>query len=123
MSPQPVDILRNLFGNLTSGIIRLAVTGGILVLAYLFIVKPVLNTTEKISHEANDSIQKSFESSGFDEIDVTLENVNKQVERQLSQALKDSKQQGDVDKLRHCMERAVGNVNRVQRCAKRYGAG
>jgi hypothetical protein len=44
------------------------------------------------------------------------------VERQLSQALKDSKQQGDVDKLRHCMERAVGNVNRVQRCAKRYGA-
>jgi F0F1-type ATP synthase membrane subunit b/b' len=118
-----MDILRNLFGNVTSGIIRLAVTAGILVLAYFFIVKPVLSTTEKISGEANDSIQKSFESSGFDKIDVTLDNVNKQVERQLSQALKDSKQQGDVDKLRRCMERATGNVNRVQRCAKRYGAG
>jgi hypothetical protein len=118
-----VDVLRNLFGSVTSGIIRLAVTAGILVLCYLFIVKPVLKTTETISHEANDSIRKSFESSGFDEIDVTLKNVNRQVERQLSQALKDSKQDGDVDKLRHCMEKATGNVNRVRRCAKRYGAG
>jgi uncharacterized membrane protein YhiD involved in acid resistance len=118
-----VDVLRNLFGSLTSGIIRLAVAAGILVLCYLFIVKPVLQTTETISKEANNSIQKSFEASGFDEIDVTLENVNKQVERQLSQALKDSKKQGDLYKLRHCMEKATGNVDRVRRCAKRYGAG
>ena len=37
-----MDILRNLFGSLTSGIIRLAVTVGILAAAYFFIVKPVL---------------------------------------------------------------------------------
>jgi Tfp pilus assembly protein PilO len=112
-----MDILRNLFGSVT----RLLVTVGILAAAYFFIVKPVLDTTETISSEANDSIQKSFESSGFDNIDVTLEKANRQVERQLNQALKGSKRQGDVDKLRRCMEKAVGNVNRVQRCAKRYG--
>ncbi|HEY5976302.1 MAG TPA: hypothetical protein VIT85_00480 [Solirubrobacterales bacterium] len=108
---------------MSSGLIRLAVTVGILAAAYFFIVKPVLDTTETISSEANDSIQKSFESSGFDEIDVTLEKANRQVERQLNQALRQSKQQGDLAKLRRCMERATGNVQRVQRCANRYGAG
>ena len=115
-----MDVLRNLFGSVTSGIVRLLVTVGILAAAYFFIVKPVLDTTETISSETNDSIQKSFESSGFDEIDVTLENVNKQVERQLQQSLNASKQQGDVAKLRRCVERASGNVNRIKRCARRY---
>jgi Tfp pilus assembly protein PilO len=118
-----MDILRNLFGNVTSGVIRLLVTVGILAAAYFFILKPILDTTETISSETNDSIQKSFENSGFDEIDVTLRNVNKRVEKQLNQALKQSKQHGDVSKLRVCMEKASGNVNRVRHCAKRYGAG
>ncbi len=115
-----MDVLRNLFGSVTSGIVRLLVTVGIIAAVYFFIVKPVLNTTETISSETNDSIQKSFESSGFDNIDETLENVNRQVERQLQQSLNASKQHGDVAKLRRCMERATGNVNRVQRCAKRF---
>ena len=115
-----MDILRNLFGNVTSGIIRLLVTVGILAAAYFFIVKPVLDTTETISSETNDSIQKSFENSGFDEIDVTLENVNKRVERQLQKSLKTSRQQGDVDKLRRCMKKAVGDVDAVRRCAAKY---
>jgi hypothetical protein len=118
-----MDILRNLFGNVTSGIVRLLVTVGILAAVYFFIVKPVLDTTETISSETNDSIQKSFENSGFDHIDVTLENVNKQVERQLNHALRHSKAQGDLGRLRTCMEKATGNVNRVRYCAKKYGAG
>jgi regulatory protein YycI of two-component signal transduction system YycFG len=118
-----MDILRNLFGSVTSGVIRLLVTVGILAAVYFFIVKPVLDTTETISSETNDSIQKSFENSGINDIDVTLENVNKQVERQLQQSLKASKQHGDLDKLRNCMNRAVGNVDKVRYCAKKYGAG
>src|SRR5215204_2504201 len=105
-----MDILRNLFGKVTSGIIRLLVTVGILAAAYFFIVKPVLDTTETLSSETNDSIQRSFENSGFDEIDVTLENVNKRVEHQLRKSLKTSRQRGDVDKLRRCMKKAVGDV-------------
>ena len=60
-----MDILRNLFGNLTSGIIRLLVTVGILAAVYFFIVKPVLNTTEDISHEVNANVQKSFEQGAI----------------------------------------------------------
>ena len=111
-----MDILRNLFGSFT----RLLVTVGILAAAYFFIVKPVLDTTETISSEANESIQKSFENSGFNQIDVTLENVNKRVEKQLNQALKQSKQHGDLDKLRICMKKAAGDVDRVKRCANKY---
>jgi Tfp pilus assembly protein PilO len=118
-----MDILRNLFGSVTSGIVRLLVTVGILAAAYFFIVKPVLDTTETISSETNDSIQRSFENSGFNQIDVTLQNVNKRVEKQLNQALRQSRRHGDVDKLRICMKRAAGNVNRVRYCAKKYGAG
>ena len=111
-----MDILRNLFGS----VVRLLVTVGILAAAYFFIVRPVLDTTETISSEANDSIRRSFENSGFDEIDVTLENVNKRVERQLQQSLKASKRHGDVDKLRRCMKKAVGDVDAVRRCAAKY---
>ena len=57
-----MDILRNLFGNVTSGIIRLAVAAGILFCAYLFIVKPVLDTTDE-----------AFHSTGLDQIGKTLE--------------------------------------------------
>ena len=57
-----MDILRNLFGNVTSGIIRLLVTVGILAATYFFIVKPVLDTTENVSDTVNSSIQSANES-------------------------------------------------------------
>ena len=78
-----MDILRNLFGNLTSGIIRLAVTAGILFCAYLFIVKPVLHTSEE-----------AFHSSGLDQIGKTLNTVNVQVQRQIRRSFKVTKSQG-----------------------------
>ena len=59
-----MDILRNLFGSLTSGIIRLAVTVGILAAAYFFIVKPVLKTTSDAIKTTNDSFEKSFGADG-----------------------------------------------------------
>ena len=61
-----MDILRNLFGSLTSGIIRLLVTVGILAAAYFFIVKPVLNTTDNAIDSANKSFEKSFGEHGTD---------------------------------------------------------
>ena len=62
MRPRLVDLLRNLFGNLTSGIIRLAVFAGMLLLLYLLIVKPVLKTTNDAIHSTGlDQIGKSLE--------------------------------------------------------------
>ncbi len=115
-----MDVLRNLFGNLSAGIIRLLVTVGILAAVYFFIVKPTLETTKDISHEANISVQKGFESADLGEIDKTIDDVNRQVEVEIKKSFHASKRQGDADKLIRCIQRAHQNVNRIQRCSERF---
>jgi hypothetical protein len=117
-----MDILRNLFGSLTSGIIRLAVTVGILAAVYFFLVKPVLQTTNKAIDSANKSYEQSFGSEGANITDVnkTLEEVNKQVQRQVHKAFDTAPSQGDANKLVRCVQRSNGNAKRIERCAKKY---
>jgi hypothetical protein len=115
-----MDVLRNLFGNLSAGIIRLLVTVGILAAVYFFIVKPTLSTTEKISNEVNVNVQKGFEQSDFGDVNKTIEDVNRQVQREIKRSLRASKQQGDADKLIRCIQRAHQNVNKIQRCSERF---
>jgi hypothetical protein len=105
-----MDILRNLFGNVTSGIIRLAVAAGILFCAYLFIVKPVLHTTEE-----------AFHSSGLDQIGKTLNTVNVQVQREIRRSFKVTKAQGgNPQKLIKCVKRAHQDVAKIERCTRRF---
>ncbi len=115
-----MDILRNLFGNLSAGIIRLLVTVGILAAVYFFIVKPTLSTTENVSREANQSLQKSFQGNGLNDISGTIEDVNRQVQVEIRKSFRSSKQQGDADKLIRCIKRAHQNVDRIQRCSERF---
>jgi F0F1-type ATP synthase membrane subunit b/b' len=115
-----MEVLRNLFGNLSAGIIRLLVTVGILAAAYFFLVKPVLKTTTDISHEVNANVQKSLESANLGEIDKTIEDVNHQVQIEIRKSFHASKQQGDADKLIRCIKHAHQNVNRIQRCSERF---
>jgi len=115
-----MDVLRNLFGNLTAGIIRLLVTVGILVAVYFLFVKPTLDTTKDISHEVNLNVQKSFEQGGLSEISETIDDVNRRVQRQVKQSLRASQKQGDADKLIGCIQRAHQNVNKIQRCSDRF---
>jgi Tfp pilus assembly protein PilO len=115
-----MDVLRNLFGNLSAGIIRLLVTVGILAAVYFFIVKPTLETTKDISHEANANIQKGFEASDFNEIDKQIDDVNRRVQREVRKSLRQSQQQGSADKLIACIQRAHQNVNKIQRCSERF---
>ena len=115
-----MDVLRNLFGNLSAGIIRLLVTVGILAAVYFFIVRPTLDTTEKISNEVNVNVQKGFEQTNPGNINKTIEDVNRQVQREIKKSLRASKQQGDADKLIACIQRANQNVNKIQRCSNRF---
>ena len=110
-----MDILRNLFGSVTSGIIRLAVTAGILFLVYLFLLKPVLDTT-------NDAFDKAFNSTGLDQIGKTIEGVNKQVQHEVQRSFRQTQRQGGgkTDRLIRCVKRAHGNPKRLQRCARRF---
>jgi hypothetical protein len=124
-----MEFLQQLFGNLTSGIVRLGVAVGILAAVGYFIVKPVLQTTEKTVESTNHSIEKSFESSNFDvkaiekQIHESIEGVNGQVQVQVEHSVHTAKTQGGdkrTEKLLHCVQRANGNVHRMERCAKRY---
>jgi hypothetical protein len=115
-----MDILRNLFGNLTSGIIRLLVTVGILAAAYFFIVKPVLKTTDKAIDSANQSFEKSFGENGLGGLQKTFEDVNVQVERQIKKSFHVAKQDGNPKRLIRCVQKAHGDVHRIQRCTVKF---
>ncbi len=104
-----MDLLRNLFGNLTSGIIRLAVTAGVLFLAYLFIVKPVLDTTNE-----------AIKSSGFDRIGKSIEGVSKEIKRQVHRSFEATGSAARKRKLVGCVKAANGDVQRIERCTRRF---
>jgi Tfp pilus assembly protein PilO len=112
-----MDVLRNLFGNLTAGIIRLLVTVGILAAVYFFVVRPALETTEKISHEVNVNVQKSIKEA---HIGKTIEDVNRQVQREIKKSLRHAPSHSAADKLLRCIQRAHQDVHRIQRCNERY---
>lgn len=115
-----MDILRNLFGSLTSGIIRLLVTVGILAAAYFFIVKPVLKTTDNAINTTNSAFEKSFDESGLNDIGETFEGLSKQVERQVRRSFHSAKKNGNPQKLLHCVQHANGNVHKIQRCTVKF---
>jgi hypothetical protein len=124
-----MEFLQQLFGNLTSGIVRLAVAVGILAAVYFFLVKPILHTTEKTVESTNHSIEKSFESSAFDtkgieeKVNKTIEDVNKQVQVQVHRSFHTAKVHGgDVkaEKLLRCIQRANGHVRRIERCSRKF---
>lgn len=104
-----MDLLRNLFGNLTSGIIRLAVTAGVLFLCYLFIVKPVLETTNE-----------AFKSTGLDRIGKSLEGVSTTLKREVHRSFEATRPGNRRQKLVHCVQRANGDVHKIQRCTRRF---
>jgi hypothetical protein len=117
-----MDILRNLFGNLTSGLIRLLVAVGILAAAYFFIVKPVLNTTDKAIDSANQSFERSLGTEGVDltNISETIEEVNKRVQRQIRHSFHTAEKKGSPKRLVRCIKRADEDVQKIKRCTVKF---
>ena len=124
-----MEFLQNLFGNLTSGIVRLGVAVGIIVAVGIFIVKPVLDTTEKTVESTNHSIEKSFESTNFDtksieeQVNKTIESVNNQVQVQVEHSFHTAKVHGGerkTEKLLRCVQRSHGHIHRIERCSRKF---
>jgi hypothetical protein len=115
-----MEVLRNLFGNLTAGIIRLLVTVGILAAVYFFVVRPALDTTEKISHEVNVNVQKGFQEANIGDVSKTIDSVNRRVQREIKKSIRSSTHHGQADKLIRCIQRAHHEVERIQRCTEKY---
>ena len=79
-----MDLPRNLFGNLHLGDHPAGGHGRHPRPGYLFIVKPVLKTTDDaIIDQSTRSIQKPSALRGLDNIGKTIEGVNRQVQRQI----------------------------------------
>lgn len=121
-----MEFLTNLLGNLTSGIIRLAVAVGTLAAVYFFILKPVLHTTEHTVDNANKAFEKSFHDSTVNskaieaQVNKAIEDVNRQVQVQVERSFHTAKVHGNPEKLLRCIQRAKGNVHRIERCSRRY---
>lgn len=117
-----MDILRNLLGSLTSGIIRLAVTAGILAAVYFFVLKPVLHTTGRAIEGADRSLERSLgtEGASLTEIERTLEEVSGQIRRQVHKAFDTAPDRSYAHRLVRCIQRAGGNAKRIERCAQRH---
>ncbi|MGD9736432.1 MAG: hypothetical protein AB7V58_12645 [Solirubrobacterales bacterium] len=123
-----MEILRNLLGNLGSGLIRLLVTVGILAAVGYFIVRPVLDKTGEITRETNETIRRSFNQSfgkngaGIEDVDRTIRAVNGRVQREIKRSFHAAESQGVVSpkKLVRCIQRAEGNVHKIQRCTVKF---
>lgn len=117
-----MDFLRNLFGNLTSGIIRLLVTVGIIAAIGYFLVKPALDTANKSIDSYNKTFEQGFGTNGVDITDVngTIRKVNKQIEREIRKSFKVAKKDGNPKRLVRCIQRARGDVAKIQRCTVKF---
>jgi hypothetical protein len=115
-----VDFLKSLLGMFTSSVLRLAVSVGVLVAAYLLIVRPVLDTTNKAIDSANTGFGGVNSNIGR-EIQRSIRQTNRQVRRQINRSLHQvSPNSARQKKLLRCVQHANGNAHRIHRCARRY---
>lgn len=126
-----MEILRNVIGHLSAGLVRLLVTVGILAAVGYFLVRPALETTKQISREANESIQRGFDQgrggngaggAGIEDVSKTLREVNRRVEREIRRSFRVARSHGvrNPRKLVRCIQRAEGNVRKIERCTVRF---
>lgn len=119
-------MLSSLFGSLTSGIIRLAITAATLLLVYFLILKPILQTTENVSKgfSSDSSVQKALESVNETFAGEQLESIQRKIEVQIRKATTDSSRSKAEtrrsQRLLRCVQRSAGDVQRMQRCAERF---
>ena len=95
-------------------------TVGILAAVYFFVVKPTLEATKEISHEVNANVQKGFEQTDLSKINKSIDDVNRRVQREVKQSLRQSQNHGAANKLVRCVQRAHQDVDKIQRCSERY---
>ncbi len=102
-------LLRTPFGCLTATIVRLALIAAIAVAGYLLVAKPLL-----------DKADNAIKASGVGEIGKAIEGLDRQVQRQVRQALGASRRSdGQRQGLIRCVGRASGDASRVRLCMRR----
>ncbi|HET9591746.1 MAG TPA: hypothetical protein VFP17_02415 [Solirubrobacterales bacterium] len=95
-------------------------TVGILAAVYFFVVRPALDAVKTVSHETNESVQKSLKEANFGDISKSIEDVNRQVQREIKKSLRHAPSHSAADKLIRCIQRAHQDVHKIERCNERY---
>jgi F0F1-type ATP synthase membrane subunit b/b' len=103
-------------GTVVNGIVRLVIVAATLALVYYFILRPILDTTETVSGGIQNNIEKTLNevNDAFDQVPGTGNQA--QIRRQINQS-----SGVNQDRLINCIQRAQQDVNRIQRCAERFG--
>jgi len=123
-----LDLLKSLFGNVTSSILRLAVIAGTLALIYVFAIRPTLDAATDAVKIIGDPLSGQS-SEGYDTnraiqelIEEQIRSANQQVKRQLNQSFQQTVQPGGANPqaLLRCVRSANGNVRRLQACQRRF---
>jgi hypothetical protein len=100
-------------GTVIGPILKIVTTVVILGAVYLFIVKPVLDTTDDVIDRSFDAFDESFE--GFADLPG-------EIQSNLDDALEST---DDPKALRQCIKRAIGgnqlDTARIERCTERFG--
>ncbi len=100
-------------GNIGLRLVGLLVTVGILAAVYVFAIKPATDT-------ANNAIN-SF-SQPLQQAEQQVANAQQQLQQNVKTGNGGSQSDfSQLNKLQHCVEHAHKNVNRLQRCARRFG--
>jgi hypothetical protein len=112
-----MDFLRGLGTIFASGVVRLLVVAGTMLLAYLLFVRPALDTADKAFEQFkvpdnSNQIQRSIQRS--------IRRTNRQVQRQVNRSFKQTPRVRGQQRLLRCVQRAHGNVARIQACGRRF---
>ena len=104
-------------------LIGLVTTLLVLGAVYLFIVKPVLDTTNDAFDSVNGTIDNAFEDSGIDDVNFDdLQNGDfGDIQQQIQSSGLDNKAQQDAEKLLACVQRVQPDTTKMQACVERYG--
>ena len=116
-----MDVLKGLFGSITSSILQLLVIAGTLALVYVFAIKPALDTTIEVSEQfsgGRDNGSRSVEQT----IQQQIRSVNQSVQRQVNRSFQQTTRPGGTDPqaLLRCVKRADQSARKLQACARRF---
>ena len=111
-------------GTLVNAVVRIVILGATLALVYFFIIRPVLDTTDKAFESANnwsDGLSKQVQSS-IDQIDSTTTTTSSgstpaQIKRLQREIRKVPPQK--MSRLNPCLLKAQTDITRMIRCAER----
>lgn len=110
-------------GTMVNAVVRIVILGATLALVYFFIIRPVLDTTDKAFESANsfsDNISKQVQNS-IDEANDSFSTSNGPSQQKIQRLQREIRRvpARNISRLNPCLTRVSPDVDRMIRCAER----